>query len=210
MHNWAFQIGDWGLGIGEYAAIDGNRLEYDRVDWNRPIPAYSSLILHIPAYSRLFQFILAYSSLFQSIPAYSSPLWPILAYSSIFQPNQDFVIIFQPIFQSTFSNPQSPIHNLIFGMSNCAFYPQLEIWSVSSLICFTVQWYIPTLSLPNFSCATLVAVLTLTPEEREMQRRSLWQQDRGPDPLPTLCVVLLASGVLSYGLALYQLLLRPL
>ena len=62
--------------------------------------------------------------------------------------------------------------------------------------------------------ATLVAVFAWTPEEREVRRASAWQavgqQDRGTDPLPTFCVLLLASGVLSYGLAVYQLLLRPL
>ena len=60
--------------------------------------------------------------------------------------------------------------------------------------------------------ATLLAVLSLTPEEREVQRTSMWQgeQDGGTDPLHTFCALLLASGVLSYGLAVYQLLLRPL
>ena len=62
--------------------------------------------------------------------------------------------------------------------------------------------------------ATLIAVLSWAPEEREVRRASTWQvagkQDGGTDPLQTFCVLLMASGVLSYGLAVYQLLLRPL
>ena len=62
--------------------------------------------------------------------------------------------------------------------------------------------------------ATLVGVLRWTPEEKEVQRMSVWQtadqQYVSTDPLPTFCVLLLASGVLSYGLSLYQLLLCPL
>ena len=62
--------------------------------------------------------------------------------------------------------------------------------------------------------ATLVAVLSWSPDMREVLRMSLWQEagqpDGGTDPLPTFCVLLLASGVLSYSLAVYQLILCPM
>ena len=62
--------------------------------------------------------------------------------------------------------------------------------------------------------ATLITVLSWTPEMRELKRTSMWQaagqQDGDTDLQPMLCVLLLVSGVLSYGLAVYQLLLRPL
>ena len=85
MHNWAFQIGDWGSGwqngdwaIGWNWLEDWNRLEYNRIDLNwleyagiclfEPMPVYCRIFLSIPIYSSLFQLIPAYSSLFQPMP----------------------------------------------------------------------------------------------------------------------------------------------
>ena len=138
-----FDIEDWGLGIGEYAGIDWNRPEWTRIlqnrlkyagiCGNRPIQAYSSLFLPTPTYSCPFKSIPAHSSLFQSIPAQFSLFLPILPYSSIFQPNPVYAILFQPIFQSPFSNPQSPISNLecpiVHFILNCAFVCQFYILS---------------------------------------------------------------------------------
>ena len=154
MHNWAFQIGDWGLeiedwrlGIGEQAGIGWNRLEQAGkagIDWYRMEYAGIGLYQPFPANSRLFSLIPAYSNLFQPIPLHSSiPVCSNLvqhipAYSSLFQPIPSQSSLFQPI--QSFSkdipipNLHCPIPNLQFEMPNCAFYPQLEILSVSSLL----------------------------------------------------------------------------
>ena len=102
------------------------------IGWNRMEQAYTSLFLLISAYSHLFQPIEAYSRLFQSIPIFQHTL----AYSSLFQPVPAYFILFQaiPSYSSLYPNPYSPIPNFQFEMSNCAFFPQLENLSVSSLL----------------------------------------------------------------------------
>ena len=149
MHDWysKLEIWDWGLDIGnrEYAEIGWNRLEQTGIDWsileqagigrNRHIQAYSILCLPGTTFLYLFQSILVYSSLLQSIPEFFSLFRLILAYSSLFQPIPAFSSLCHPIpSYIPIPNLQSPIPNLQFEMSNWAFYPQLDILSVSSLI----------------------------------------------------------------------------
>ena len=119
-----------------------NILDQAGISGNGSNSAYNRLFLPIPAYSRLFQSIIAYPSLFQHISVSSSQFQPspasvclfqlitaysrpIPAYSSLCQRTQGYFPI---------PNLQSPIPNLLFEMPHCAFYPQLGIFSVSSLI----------------------------------------------------------------------------
>jgi len=55
MHNWAFQIEDWGLGNRlELVGIDCNRLEKAGIDYNMQEWAGIGLYQPFPAISRLF------------------------------------------------------------------------------------------------------------------------------------------------------------
>ena len=73
------------------------------------------------------------------IPTYSSLIQYIPAYSSLFQPMPAF----------------TPMPNLQFEMPNCAFYPQLGILSVSSLLSLVHQVQCSVMQYVAVHCRTV-------------------------------------------------------
>ena len=119
IYNWAFQIGDWELGIGylglgnRLTGIGCNRLELAEMGGNRPIPAFCSLFLYIPAFSHIFKSIPTYFSLFHNIPVHSNLFRFFPAYSGVFKHMLSYSGLFW--FRSLFlpiPNLQSPNSNL--------------------------------------------------------------------------------------------------
>ena len=109
------------------AGIDWNRMEWAGIGLYQPFPANSRLFLSIPAYSSLFEPIPVHSSI-SVVPVYFNLSQLIPAFSSLFHPIPPYIS-----YSSLYPNLQSPIPNIQFEMPNCAFYPQLDILSVSSL-----------------------------------------------------------------------------